>query len=171
MKSIALIDGAELYTVSKALGVEVDFRRLLQWLRVGDTVLVRAYYFALYDDDAEFSSIRPLLDWLEYNGYTMVQKPSRLKSDGTRKGSIRVELAVAAMSLLQTTDHFFLFANDSEYVSLVEALKSRGKRVTVVSTISTKPHLLSDALRRVADECVDLNTIASVVEKVKTGKK
>ena len=155
---IALIDGVELYATSKALGIDVDYKRLLYWLREEGT-FVRAYYFTLLEDSAEYSGIRPLVDWLEYNGYTMVTKPPKRREDGIRKNSMHVEFAVLAMELGQSCDHLFLFTGDGEYASLVEALKRQGKRVTVVSTITTRPPMVSDALRRAADEFIDLQSM------------
>ena len=40
---IALIDGVELYATSKALGIDVDYKRLLYWLREEGT-FVRRYF-------------------------------------------------------------------------------------------------------------------------------
>ena len=65
------IDGANLHATAKALGFDIDYKRLLREFRSWGT-LVRAYYYTTIVEDQESSSIRPLIDWLNYNGYTVV---------------------------------------------------------------------------------------------------
>ncbi|MFZ2593984.1 MAG: NYN domain-containing protein [Minisyncoccia bacterium] len=168
-KIVALIDGVSLYSTSKALGFDVDFKRLLEWLRrEKGSLLVRAYYFTLIEDTGEYSSLRPLADWLEYNGFSMVTKPAKVRSDGRRKGSMHVELAVVAMELAQTINHIVLFTGDGEYVALVEALKRQGVVVTLVSSLVTEPPTVDDLLRRTADDFIELDRIAKVIERQRT---
>ena len=97
-----LIDGAKLYAAAKTLGFDIDFKRLLTEFRSRGT-LVRAFYYTVFIEDQEFSSLRPLLDWLAYNGFTVVTKPAKEFDDGEGrrrfKRSMGVELAVDAMEL------------------------------------------------------------------------
>ncbi len=153
------IDGANLYATAKALGFDIDYRRLLTLFR-GKGQLVRALYYTALVDDQEYSSIRPLIDWLDYNGYTMVTKPTKefTDSSGRRKikGNMDIELAVDAMELADHLDHIVLFSGDGDFRSLVEALQHKGKRVSVVSSLATTPPMVADELRRQADQFVDL---------------
>ena len=153
------IDGANLYATAKALGFDIDYRRLLTLFR-GKGQLVRALYYTALVDDQEYSSIRPLIDWLDYNGYTMVTKPTKefTDSSGRRKikGNMDIELAVDAMELADHLDHIVLFSGDGDFRSLVEALQHKGKRVSVVSSLATTPPMVADELRRQADLFVDL---------------
>jgi uncharacterized LabA/DUF88 family protein len=153
------IDGANLYATAKALGFDIDYRRLLALFR-GKGQLVRALYYTALVDDQEYSSIRPLIDWLDYNGYTMVTKPTKefTDSSGRRKikGNMDIELAVDAMELADHLDHIVLFSGDGDFRSLVEALQHKGKRVSVVSSLATTPPMVADELRRQADQFVDL---------------
>ena len=159
-EKIALfIDGANLYATAKSLGFEIDYKRLLQEFK-GKGYMLRAYYYTAIADDQEYSSIRPLIDWLDYNGYTVVTKPTKefVDSSGRRKikGNMDIELAVHAMEMVESIDHFVLFSGDGDFRSMVEALQRRGKKVSVVSTLTTQPPMIADELRRQADHFIDL---------------
>jgi uncharacterized LabA/DUF88 family protein len=153
------IDGANLYATAKSLGFDIDYKRLLALFR-GKCQLVRALYYTALAEDQEYSSIRPLIDWLDYNGYTMVTKPTKEFTDsmGRRKvkGNMDIELTVDAMSLAAHLDHVLIFSGDGDFRSLVEALQRMGKRVSVVSTLQTQPPMVADELRRQADQFIDL---------------
>jgi uncharacterized LabA/DUF88 family protein len=153
------IDGANLYATSKALGFDIDYKRLLSYFR-SKAHLVRALYYTALAEDQEYSSIRPLIDWLDYNGYTMVTKPTKEFTDATGrrkvKGNMDIELAVDAMRLADNLDHIVLFSGDGDFRSLVSALQQKGKRVSVVSTLQTQPPMVADELRRQADQFIDL---------------
>ena len=153
------IDGANLYATAKALAFDIDYKRLLALFRTKGQ-LVRALYYTALAEEQEYSSIRPLIDWLDYNGYTMVTKPTKEFTDATGrrkiKGNMDIELAVDAMELSEHLDHIVLFSGDGDFRSLVEALQHKGKRVSVVSTLATNPPMVADELRRQADQFIDL---------------
>jgi uncharacterized LabA/DUF88 family protein len=153
------IDGANLYATAKALGFDIDYKRLLALFRTKGQ-LVRALYYTALAEDQEYSSIRPLVDWLDYNGYTMVTKPTKEFTDsfGRRKikGNMDIELAVDAMRLSERLDHVVLFTGDGDFRALVASLQQAGRRVSVVSTLQTQPAMVADELRRQADQFVDL---------------
>ena len=153
------IDGANLYASAKSLGFDIDYKRLLREFQAKGR-LVRAYYYTALVDDQEYSSIRPLVDWLDYNGYSVVTKPTKefVDSSGRRKvkGNMDIELAVTAMEMANHIDHMVLFSGDGDFRSLVEAVQRRGVRVSVVSTMATQPSMVADELRRQADEFIDL---------------
>ncbi|MBB4260113.1 MULTISPECIES: NYN domain-containing protein [unclassified Bradyrhizobium] len=161
IEKIALfIDGSNLHATSKALGFDIDYRRLLGEFQ-SRGVLLRAFYYTTLIENQEYSSIRPLIDWLDYNGYTVVTKLTKEFVDATTgrrkvKGSMDVDLAVSAMELAKHVDQIVLFSGDGDFRSLVEALQRRGVRVTVVSTLSTQPPMVADDLRRQADVFIDL---------------
>ena len=161
--TIALfIDGANLYATGKALGFDIDYKRLLTEFQSRGT-LVRAFYYTAIIEDQEYSSIRPLIDWLDYNGYTAVTKATKefLDASGRRKlkGNMDIELAVDAMELAGHIDQMILFSGDGDFRSLVAAVQRRGVRVTVVSTIATQPPMIADDLRRQADAFIDLREL------------
>src|SRR6266540_3419692 len=153
------IDGANLYATAKALAFDIDYKRLLALFR-GKGQLVRALYYTALAEEQEYSSIRPLIDWLDYNGYTMVTKPTKefIDAAGRRKikGNMDIELAVDAMELAEHVDQIVLFSGDGDFRSLVEAVQRHGVHVTVVSTISSQPPMIADELRRQADVFTDL---------------
>jgi len=161
-----LIDGANLYATSKALGFDIDYKRLLVLFRQ-KAHLVRALYYTALAEDQEYSSIRPLIDWLDYNGYTMVTKPTKEFTDasGRRKikGNMDIELAVDAMRLADSLDHIVLFSGDGDFRGLVAALQQKGKRVSVISTLQTQPPMVADELRRQADQFIDLADLESLI--------
>jgi uncharacterized LabA/DUF88 family protein len=158
--TIALfIDGHNLYATHKTLGFDIDYKRLLKEFQSRGT-LVRAFYYTAIIEDQEYSSIRPLIDWLDYNGYTVVTKATKefIDASGRRKvkGNMDIELAVDAMELAEHVDQIVLFSGDGDFRSLVAAVQRRGVRVTVVSTISSQPPMIADELRRQADVFTDL---------------
>jgi uncharacterized LabA/DUF88 family protein len=159
-EKIALfIDGANLYATAKTLGFDIDYKRLLREFQ-SRGYLLRAFYFTAVVEDQEYSSIRPLIDWLDYNGYTVVTKATKefVDQSGRRKvkGSMDIELAVHAMEIAPHVDHVVLFSGDGDFRSLVEAVQRKGVRVTVISTISTQPPMVADELRRQADIFLDI---------------
>src|SRR6201986_704028 len=158
-KSALFIDGANLYATAKTLGFDIDYKRLLKEFQSRGT-LVRAFYYTAIIEDQEYSSIRPLIDWLDYNGYTVVTKATKefIDASGRRKvkGNMDIERAVDAMELAGHVDEIVLFSGDGDFRSLVEAVQRRGVRVTVISTISSQPPMVADELRRQADVFTDL---------------
>src|SRR5215470_16470900 len=153
------IDGANLYAAARGLGFDIDYKRLLE-VFAGRGRLVRAFYYTALIENEEYSPIRPLVDWLDYNGYTMVTKPTKEFTDsfGRRKikGNMDIELTVDAMRLADSLDHVVVFTGDGDFRALVGALQQKGKRVSVVSTLQTQPPMVADELRRQADQFVDL---------------
>jgi uncharacterized LabA/DUF88 family protein len=168
-KVVLFIDGANLYATSKAIGIDIDYRRLLAEFQSMGYVL-RAYYYTALIEEQEYSSIRPLIDWLDYNGYTVVTKPAKEFTDamGRRKvkGNMDIELTIDAMELAPHYDHLVLFSGDGDFTALVAALQRRGKRVTVVSTLNTPTPMISDDLRRQADFFIDVSDLAKSVGRV-----
>ena len=161
-RTALFIDGANLYATAKSLGFDVDYKRLLKEFQSRGK-LVRAFYYTALIEDQEYSSIRPLIDWLDYNGFAVVTKPTKEFVDalGRRKvkGNMDIELAVDAMEMAEHIDHIVLFSGDGDFRSLVEAVQRKGVRVSVVSTNATQPAMIADELRRQADEFIDLVTL------------
>jgi uncharacterized LabA/DUF88 family protein len=160
------IDGSNLYAAGKALGFDIDYKLLRnEFMRRGK--LLRAFYYTALLDNDEYSPIRPLVDWLHYNGYSMVTKPAKEYTDsqGRRKvkGNMDIELAVDAMELAPRVDHIVLFSGDGDFRPLVESLQRQGVRVSVVSTIRSQPPMISDDLRRQADNFIELDDLKEVI--------
>ena len=160
------IDGANLYSAAKGLGFDIDYRKLLEEFRKRG-VLVRAYYYTALVEQEEYSPIRPLVDWLDYNGYRLVTKAAREYTDqnGRRRfrGDMDMEIAVDMMAMAEHADHLVLFSGDGDFRRLVEAVQAKGVRVTVVSTVKSQPPMASDDLRRQCDSFVDLADLASII--------
>ena len=166
-EKIALfVDGANLYGAAKGLQFDIDYKRLLElFARKG--VLVRAFYYTALADDQEFSPLRPLIDWLDYNGFTVVTKPLKEYTDsqGRRrvKGNMDIELAIDVMEMAEQVDHIVIFSGDGDFRKLVEAVQRRGRRVSVVSTIRSQPPMVSDDLRRQADNFIELEELKPLI--------
>ena len=156
------IDGANLYSAARGLAFDIDYRRLLDLFATKGR-LIRAFYYTQLVEDQEYSPIRPLVDWLDYNGYTMVTKPTKEFTDamGRRrvKGNMDIELAIDMLEMAQYIDHALLFSGDGDFRSLVEAVQRHGVRVTVISTIVSQPPMIADELRRQADVFIDLKEL------------
>ena len=161
------IDGANLYSQARALGFDIDYRKLLdEFSKRG--VLIRAYYYtALADSGDDFSPIRPLVDWLDYNGFAVVTKPAKEYTDAMGRkrwrGDMDVEIAVGMMEMAGKADHIVLFSGDGDFRAAVEAVQRLGARVTVVSTVKSQPPMASDDLRRQCDSFVDLFDLGSII--------
>ena len=160
------IDGANLYATAKSLGFDIDYKRLLKEFQ-GRGVLIRAYYYTALVEEQEYSSIRPLIDWLDYNGYAVVTKAAKefIDSTGRRKvkGNMDIELAVTAMEIAEHVDQIVLFSGDGDFRRLVDAIQRKGVRVSVVSTIRSSPPMIADELRRQADNFIELDELREVI--------
>jgi len=165
-KMVLFIDGANLYSSAKGLGFDIDYKKLLEEFRKRG-ILTRAYYYTALVEDQEYSPIRPLVDWLDYNGYSLVTKTAREYTDSQGRkrwrGDMDVEIAVDMMEMAPHVDHIVLFSGDGDFRRLVEAVQQRGVRVTVVSTMKSQPPMASDDLRRQADSFVDLADLADII--------
>jgi uncharacterized LabA/DUF88 family protein len=167
------IDGANLYAAAKALSVEIDYRRLLKTFSE-KAYLVRAHYYTALIEDQEYSSIRPLIDWLDYNGYRMITKPAKEFFDtaGRRKikGNMDIELAVDALEMADSIDHIVLFSGDGDFRYLIDAIQRKGRKVTVISTSATQPSMVADELRRQADHFIDLTSLSNEISRPITNR-
>ena len=160
------IDGSNLYAAAKSLGFDIDYKLLrTEFMRRGK--LLRAFYYTALLDNEEYSPIRPLVDWLNYNGFTMIPKTAKefTDSQGRRKvkGNMDIELTVNAMELAPHVDHIVLFSGDGDFRPLVESLQRQGVRVSVVSTVRSQPPMIADELRRQADNFIELEGLRDVV--------
>jgi len=167
LRRIALfIDGANLHATARTLGFDIDYKRLLREFRSRGTLL-RAFYYTAITEDQEYSAVRPLVDWLDYNGYTVITKATKefVEAGGRRrlKGNMSVELAVDAMQIARHVDEIVLFAGDGDFRPLVAAVQRRGARVTVISTILSEPPMIADELRRQTDVFIDLAELRSKI--------
>lgn len=164
------IDGANLYAAARALNIDVDYRKLKD-LFARQSRLLRAVYYTALSDDQDYSPLRPLVDWLDYNGYMMVTKPTKEFTDasGRRKvkGNMDIEIAVDVMQAADHSDHIVLFSGDGDFRSLVEAVQHKGVRVTVVSTIKSNPPMIADELRRQADHFIELTELHKVLTNMR----
>lgn len=164
------IDGANLYAASRGLGFDIDYKRLLE-LFAGRGRLVRAFYYTALVENEEYSPIRPLVDWLDYNGYAMVTKPTKEFTDafGRRKikGNMDIELAIDVMEMCEHVDHIMIFSGDGDFRRLVEACQRKGVRVSVVSTMRTSPPMVADELRRQADNFIELQDLAPHIARAR----
>lgn len=160
------IDGSNLYAAARSLGFDIDYKRLLDEFAKKGT-LVRAFYYTALIEDQEYSPIRPLVDWLDYNGYTMVTKPTKefTDSSGRRKikGNMDIEIAVDIMEMTESVDHIVLFSGDGDFRRLVEAAQRKGRRFTVVSTVRSSPPMVADELRRQADTFLELQELIPLI--------
>jgi uncharacterized LabA/DUF88 family protein len=162
------IDGSNLYAAARALGFDIDYKRLLELFQTKGR-LIRAFYYTALFEDQDYSPIRPLVDWLDYNGYTMVTKPTKEFTDATGrrkiKGNMDIELAIDVMEMADRLDHIVLFSGDGDFRRLVEAVQRKGVRVSVVSTIRSQPPMVADELRRQADNFIELQDMAPKIQR------
>ena len=165
-KIALFIDGANLYSAAKGLNFDIDYKKLLDEFRKRG-VLIRAYYYTALVEDQDYSPIRPLVDWLDYNGFAVVTKSAREFTDANGRkrfrGDMDIEIAVDMMEMAARADHLVLFSGDGDFRRLIESVQQRGVRVTVVSTVKSQPPMASDDLRRQADSFVDLADLSNII--------
>ncbi|MCH4027190.1 MAG: NYN domain-containing protein [Acetobacter fabarum] len=163
-KTCLFIDGSSLYSTSRSLGFDVDYKKLLEFF-AAKTHVIRAYYYAAILDTEDYSPLKPLTDWLSYNGYFLVTKPAREFTDSTGKrrvkGNMDIEIAVDMMEMAPHIDHAILFSGDSDFHRVVEAVQRQGTRVSVVSSMRSSPPLIGDDLRRQADQFLELASLGA----------
>jgi uncharacterized LabA/DUF88 family protein len=156
------IDGPSLHYSTRALGFDVDFKRLLSWLNQQGSLL-RAHYYMTILEELERQSARPLLDWLDYNGFTVKAKSVRDHDDGEGhrryRRNLSVEIAVDSIEIARHVDAVMLFSGDGDLRRAVEAIQRRGVIATVVCTSRSQPPMLADELRRQADRVYDLQDL------------
>lgn len=168
-KTALFIDGSNFYAATKLLNMDVDYAKLHQFFSQ-DTNLIRAYYYTALPEDQEFSPLRPLIDWLDYNGFSVVSKLTRGFIDpetGKKrtKGNMDMELALDMLKLAPHIDHAVLFSGDGDFCRLLEDVQGIGVRVSVVSTTKTSPPMVADSLRRMADIFVEMETLRDYIAR------
>jgi uncharacterized LabA/DUF88 family protein len=170
-RTAIFIDGANLYAATRGLGFDIDYRRLNEFFSTR-TTLVRSYYYSALLETEEYSPLKPLTDWLAYNGYSLVTKPAKEFTDpqGRRrvKGNMDIELAIDMLELAPRIEHAVLFSGDSDFRRLVEAVQRKGVRVSVISTIRTSPPMIADELRRQADQFIELADLEDEISRRQT---
>lgn len=174
-KLALFIDGSNLYAAAKGLDFDIDYRLLLSWAAAQGRLVRAFYYTALVENSEEYSPIRPLVDWLDYNGFTMVTKPVKefIDSAGRRKvkGNMDIELAIDMMEMADHVDHIMLFSGDGDFRRLLEAVQRKGVRVTVVSTVKSSPPMVADELRRQADHFLDLDLLVPSIQRARSDRR
>ena len=168
-RTCLFIDGVNLYSSARALEFDIDYRKMLNLFR-SRTKLLRAYYYTALVEDDNFSPIRPLIDWLDYNGFTMVTKTAKVYhdqfSDKRRiKGNMDMDLAIDMLEMCPYMDHVILFSGDGDFKKLCEVVQKKGLRLSVVSTVQTTPQMIADELRRQADNFIDLADIIPLIDR------
>ncbi len=167
-KTAFFLDGANLYKAARNLGFDIDYKNFLQKAQAACHLIRASYYTSIQEEkDQDYSPLRPLVDWLDYNGFTMVTKTTREFTDqqGRKryKGSTDVELVVDMMLLAERVDHIVLFSGNGDFRRAIEAVQAKGVRVSVVSTVKSSPPMASDELRRQADSFIDLADLEKII--------
>ena len=162
------IDGSNLYATARALEFDIDYKSLLKYFATQGQLIRATYYTALLEDQ-DYSPIKPLVDWLDYNGYSIITKPAKefVDASGRRKtkGSMDIEMAVDMLELADKLDHMVLFSGDGDFRALVAALQRKGVRVTLVSSIKSQPPMIADDLRRQADQFIEITDLRDQISR------
>jgi uncharacterized LabA/DUF88 family protein len=165
------IDGANLFSTTKGLDFDIDFKRLLDEFRKRGRLIRANYYTALLEHE-DFNPLRPLVDWLAYNGFKVISKPAKEFTDdqGRKriKGDMDIELAVDMLESAKFLDHIVLFSGDSDFCRALDAVQHRGVRVTVISSLRTSPPMIATELRRQADDFIELQDLQNLIGRERT---
>lgn len=167
-RAVVLIDGANLFQTAKSLQFDIDFKKFRAFIAAETDVLRFCYYTAMVDDEQQ-NPLRPLVDFLSYNGFKVVTKLAKDFTDSTgvrrMRGNMDMEIAIGALEAASYVDHVILFSGDGDFAPVVEALQRRGIFVTVVSSTATKPAFAADELRRTADQFIELERFKVHIER------
>lgn len=166
-KTLIFIDGASLYYGSKKCGLNIDYAKLREYF-ASRTKLIRAYYYASIVESEDYTPLKPLTDWLAYNGFTTILKEAyELPSEGgerrLRNTNVDCEIITDMMDMADHCDHIVLFSARNDYRRAIEAVQRKGKLVTVVSSRDQ----ISDELRRIVDNYIDIESLRSYVSNEK----
>lgn len=160
------VDGANFYTTCKTLDFDVDYKKMLQLFQEKGRLVGARYYTAILEHE-DYSPIRPLVDWLNYNGYQVITKPAKSYTDregrSKIKGNMDVELALDMVELAEHVDHIILCSGDGDFRAAVEVCQRKGTRVSVLSSMRTKPSMLADELRRQANHVIELSDMENLI--------
>lgn len=154
------IDGISLQHAANVLQMKLDFKRLLQLFQQRGH-LVGANYYSVIPPQPAADTAKPLLDWLSYNGFNVLARSSPHAGDAENILSLAVDISVDAMQRAAHLDHVVLISACRELQSLICALKTMGRRVSVVSTM--RGHSTPDELRRHADIFLDLEELRPII--------
>lgn len=167
-KMAVYIDGANLHATAQAVDLDIDFKKLRAWFESLCRVVGVSYYTAVFDGNDQVN-LKPLIDWLSYNGFKLVTKPAKqfVDADGRKilKGNMDIELAVDALAMAKYVDHMVIMSGDGDFRALVEAVQKKACRVTVISTTKSKPAMIADELRRQVDNFIDITDIADRISR------
>ena len=155
---VILVDGANLFYAASALGIEVDYTKLLCRLTLNRR-LVRAYFYTAVDRNNDKQ--QGFLHWMRRHGYRVVAKDLLQLPDGTKKANVEVEIAIDMLALAPYCDTVVLLSGDGDLAYAVNAVAYKGVRVEVMSLFS----MTNDDLINVADRYVDLATIKQEIQK------
>lgn len=158
-RAAVFIDGYGTHYTCKSLGIEIDYRKLSELIR-RQTTVIRNYYFTPLVEGQDFIAVKPLLDFLQYNGWTTVTRPYK-----EHYVSTNTALAVTAMEIAPAIEQAIIFSGNGDFTPLIEALKRRGIHTTVASTVRSEQSYCSDDLRRAADAFIDLDDIRSAISR------
>jgi len=164
------IDGSNLYSTGKTLDYDIDYKKLLELFKNKGRLVQAKYYTALLEHD-DYSPLRPLIDWLDYNGFQVVTKPAKSYTDrdgrNRIKGNMDMEIAVDMIEIAPHVDHILLFTGDGDFCAVLNAVQRKGVRVSVISTLKSNPPMLADELRRQANDVIDLADIGKMIGRPK----
>ncbi len=159
-KTAVFIDASNIYFSQRTLKWQVDFVRLLGYLKE-ETDLWRAFFYTAYDPSHKKQ--RQFLDFLEIIGYSVRTKKVKFIKDrkgSYHKGNLDVELTIDAVHNQKAYYSFLLFSGDSDFEALIKYLKRRSKRCLV---FSIKDHVSIELLRQA--KFIDIKKLEKYIKK------
>ena len=162
------VDGANVYFAQKeALGWWIDWPSFLDVMGE-DKDLVTARWYQAYRANPEPEQDR-FLHHLTLVGFAVRKKIlksvyDRGSGETTLKGNLDIDLTIDALTEEPRYDTAYLVTGDSDFVPLVEALQTRGKRVVIVAT---QQNVAVELRQAVGVNYIDLQDLREDVESDK----
>lgn len=161
-KTCIFIDGNNLFHAARAVNVEVDYARLLDYLTGEDGLLRASFYTGVRrGDDDQVSRQQGFLYWMRRNGFRVIEKDLKRTADGGYRASLDVEIATDMMGLNAGYDTAILVSGSEDFSYAMEAVARLGKRVEVAMFRSS----VSQRLIESADAFIDLENAVDDLAK------
>ena len=153
-KVAVFIDAANIIHCYKDTKWKIDLKKLKKYFE-SKCILKGIYYYSAYFEES--TTQKSFFEMLSRKGFILRMKKIKkiLNNDGTitLKGNCDTDIVVDAVASMKEYDTAVIMSGDSDFVSLVNLLRGKGKKVVI---ISTRWHVAKDLIDA-ADHYCDIN--------------
>ena len=147
------VDAANVELAIDRLRTRVDWRKVLNLVSEGRTVVRAIAYSPVHDDPGVSIETQRFAE-------PFLGKPLKRFADGTIKANVDIEMACDIIEMLDRLDVVCLASGDGDFQRLVEVIQAKGVRVEIIAVGSST----AVNLRNAADQFTD---IQGIIQKIK----